>query len=256
MGRGKGEYLGYRGGSDGAAMFFEQSGYDICCEWGEQGVAVLAPISDVVIVVDVMSFSTCVDIAVSRGAIVYPYRWKDMSSLEFAKPIDAEVAGSRGKARYSLSPASLVDIPEGTRLVLPSPNGSTLTLATGSTPTLTGCLRNCRAVAEAAMGYGPRIAVIPAGERWPDGTLRPAFEDWVGAGAIIGRLEGSRSPEAQAAVASCHTADDLARILRDCSSGKELIAMGFGSDIDLISQVDVSAIVPVFRDDAYTILRE
>ena len=69
--------------------------------------------------------------------------------------------------------------------MLPSPNGSTLSLATAETPTLAGCLKNCRTVALAAVTYGNRIAVIPAGEKWPDGSLRPSFEDFIGAGAVI-----------------------------------------------------------------------
>jgi len=45
-----------------------QTEYELRCEWGWHGVAQLAPASDVVIVVDVLSFSTAVDIAVSNGA--------------------------------------------------------------------------------------------------------------------------------------------------------------------------------------------
>jgi 2-phosphosulfolactate phosphatase len=238
-------------------MTFTQSGFDIRCEWGEQGVAQLAPTSDVVIIVDVMSFSTCVEIAVGRGAIVYPYRWKDMSSREFADSIGAELAGARGKSRYSLSPASLLGIPEGTRLVLPSPNGAELTLAAGSAVTFAGCLRNCRAVAEAAMRQGRQIAIIPAGERWKDDeTLRPAFEDWVGAGAIIHHLDGSLSPESRAALAAYRDAlPDLPGLLRQSCSGKELIDRGFAGDLGLIAETDVSGTVPIFRDRAYGIVQ-
>ena len=48
-------------------MDFSQQGYDIRFEWGLAGVKALAPLSDVVIIVDVLSFSTCVDVVVNRG---------------------------------------------------------------------------------------------------------------------------------------------------------------------------------------------
>src|SRR2546428_2235413 len=157
-------------------MTVDRSGLDVRCEWGENGIRHLAPGADVVVIVDVLSFSTCVEIANSRGAVVFPYRWKDESAAAFATSVNAELAGiQREDGAYSLSPASLINISAETRLALPSPNGSALSLATGTTPTLTACLRNCRAVATAAANYGPRVAVIPAGERWNDGSLRPAF---------------------------------------------------------------------------------
>ena len=55
-------------------MYYDQSEFDIRCEWGEKGVAALAPISDAIIIVDVMSFSTAVTIATNRGAVVYPFK--------------------------------------------------------------------------------------------------------------------------------------------------------------------------------------
>ena len=156
-------------------MYFDQANFDLRCEWGQQGIKHLATTSDVVIIVDVLSFSTCVEIATSRGATVFPYRWRDHTAREFAQTIDAELAEKRGTSRYSLSPESLLQINNGTRLVLPSPNGATLSLATGTTLTLAGCLRNCRAVALAAQHYGRSITIVPAGERWPDGSLRCLF---------------------------------------------------------------------------------
>jgi 2-phosphosulfolactate phosphatase len=234
-------------------MRFTQAAFDIRCEWGENGVARLAPVSDVVIIVDVLSFSTCVEIATARGALVFPYRWRDASAVEFAKSIGAELAGiQRGGGRYSLSPTSLVSVAQNTRLVLPSPNGSTLTLKTGATPTLAGCLRNCRAVAQGAMQYGRRVAVIAAGERWPDGSLRPAVEDLVGAGAVISHLHGSHSPEAHAALASYQSACRvLGGILKHCGSGQELMARGFEDDVRLAAELDVSECVPVCVQGAY-----
>jgi 2-phosphosulfolactate phosphatase len=233
-------------------MTFTQAEFDIRLEWGEQGVNLLAPISDVVIIVDVLSFSTSVEIVTSRKAIVYPYRWRDESAAEFARSIGAELAQKRRDVGLSLSPQSLLNIPAGTKLVLPSPNGATLTLATGSIPTLAGCLRNARAVAEAAKKFGSRIAIIPAGERWPDGSLRPSYEDLIGAGAIANYLLGNLSPEAYAAKSAfLATENILAELLQHCGSGKELVERGYKEDVSLAARLNVSACVPTLQEGAY-----
>jgi 2-phosphosulfolactate phosphatase len=192
-------------------------------------------------------------VAVSRGAIVYPYRWRDWSSAAFAESVGAELAGSRREEGYSLSPASLMSIPAGTGVVLPSPNGSTLSMATGGTPTLAGCLRNARAVAHAALGFGPRVAVIPCGERWKEeDSLRPAFEDLIGAGAIIAHLEGRPSPEARAALAAFRDVESrLPEVLAQCASGRELCALGYEHDIEAITELNVDGCAPLLVDGAY-----
>jgi 2-phosphosulfolactate phosphatase len=155
-----------------------------------------------VIIVDVLSFSTCIDIATSNNAKIYPFRWKDQTAIEYAKSLNAEISdfNRKDKNGYSLSPTSLINIPQGTKLVLPSPNGSTLSLSTGLTTTICGCLRNAEAVAQYAMRIGKPISIIPAGEKWEDNTLRPAFEDLLGAGAIISFLDGELSPESKTAL--------------------------------------------------------
>ena len=169
----------------------------------------------------------------------------------------------RSLATISLSPTSLMQLAPGAAIVLPSPNGSSLTTAAAASQgsganaaprsVLTGCLRNARAVAHAALQNGGKITVIPAGERWrQDFSLRPAFEDLVGAGAIIRHLPGTRSPEAQAAVAAFDAATpDLAALLHRCSSGKELVELGFAPDVELAVQLDVSDCAPILREGAY-----
>ena len=230
-----------------------QSEFDVRCEWGLHGVELLAPVSDVVVIVDVLSFSTCVDIATANGVGVFPYRFDDESARDFARARGALLAGRRGSAsRYSLSPAGLLGIPPGTRLVLPSPNGSTLSLATGATPTLAGCLRNSRSVAAYAGRIGRTVAVIPCGERWEDGSLRPAVEDLIGAGAVIRHLQGSKSPEAKAAQAAFEAgSSDLLGAVLASVSGQQLAGAGFRRDVEHSARLDCSESVPLLRSGAY-----
>src|SRR6476659_1044047 len=152
---------------------FSQKPWTCRCEWGPAAAAALAP-ADVTIVVDVFSFTTCVDVAVSRGVTILPFPWNDATAAEFAREKEAELAGRRRQARYSLAPDSYLDAPSGLRCVLPSPNGAVVTLAAAATAPiiLAGCLRNARAVADAARRLGTSFNVIPAGERWRDGSLR------------------------------------------------------------------------------------
>lgn len=236
-------------------MTFDQTEYDIRLEWGYKGVKLLAPVSDVIIIVDVLSFSTCVDIATSNGAIIFPYGWKDETANHYAETLDAKLADYQTRkltGGYSLSPCSLQDIPKDTRLVLPSPNGSTLSLSTGKTLTICGCLRNAQAVARYAQAHGKTIAIIPAGERWDDKSLRPAFEDLIGAGAILSYLYGNLSPESKAAVATFEGLfKDLENEIMQCSSGKELIERGFKEDVLLASMFNVSDTVPILIDQGY-----
>jgi 2-phosphosulfolactate phosphatase len=235
-------------------MYFDQQEYDVRFEWGLAGVQALAPACEVIIIVDVLSFSTCVDIAVGRGAIVFPYTGAAEELADYAVNRGALYArpGRQHEAGYSLAPSSLVTIPPDTRLVLPSPNGSTLSLATGNVPTLAGSLRNAQAIARRASHIGRHIGVIAAGERWPGGPLRPALEDLLGAGAIIAHLPGSLSPEAALALAGFrHMEANVMDVLRRCGSGKELLGRGFAEDVRLAAQLNLSDAVPQLLDEAY-----
>lgn len=227
-------------------MCFGQSEYDLRCEWGLEGLLALQEFADALVIVDVLSFSTAVDIALSRGASVLPYRWRDDSAGRFALENGALLAESRtAGSQYTLSPASLRSISAGTRLVLPSPNGSTLALGAGAVPVYTASLRNAPAVARRAAAHGPRVAVIPAGEQWRQSALRPCLEDLIGAGAVLAELVGTCSPEAQMAIATfAHFRRDLVGALFRCGSGKELVQRGFATDVDLAAEYAVSLVAP------------
>jgi 2-phosphosulfolactate phosphatase len=239
---------------------FAQDGFTARFEWGPAGAQALAAGGvDVLVIVDVLSFTTAVEVAVARGAHVYPYRYRDNSAATFAQSIGATLAVDRRRgsieAPFSLSPSSLANIPAETNLVLPSPNGSTISVLAAELgrPILAGCLRNAAAVAAAACARGDVIGIIAAGEQWGDGGLRPAYEDLVGAGAIIDGLpRDRRSPEAQAAVSAFRAARDcLQDCLMQCASGRELVALGYARDVQIASELNVSATVPVFRSGMY-----
>jgi 2-phosphosulfolactate phosphatase len=89
----------------------------------------LASSSETIVIVDVLSFTTSVEIATDRGAIVFPYPFNDRSAAGYARTVNAELASSDRTAGFSLSPTSLQRLPSGDRLVLPSPNGAALCFA-------------------------------------------------------------------------------------------------------------------------------
>ena len=95
--------------------------------------------------------------------------------------------------------------------------------------------------------------MIAAGEQWPDGGLRPSVEDLIGAGAILTASDpATLSPEARAAVAAFRTVRArLDAALGESASGRELVAAGFGVDVQLAAELDATDIVPVLVDGAF-----
>ncbi|MBV9895109.1 MAG: 2-phosphosulfolactate phosphatase [Chloroflexi bacterium] len=236
---------------------FDQDGFAARFEWGQPGLRTLLPHVDLTVIVDVLSFSTAVDVATARGACVLPYAWRDESAAAFATKHAAVLAVNRyhvsAEQPYSLSPSTLAQIPPQTRVVLPSPNGSTLTtLAAEAHRVASGCLRNARAVGTWACTR-TTVAVIAAGELRRDGTLRFAIEDLLGAGAILSHWpKTSRSPEAEVAVATFqHVEHELPNVLAQCASGREITAAGFPEDVAMAAELDVSDAIPVFVDPGW-----
>lgn len=224
-------------------------------EWGPTGAAAVA--APVTVVVDVLSFTTTLSVAVERGMTVYPFRWKDERATAYAEERDAVLARGRSeRTGVSLSPASVRAAEGVERLVLPSPNGSAISFGLAATGvTVVGAaLRNATAVARWAHARGEDVAVVAAGERWPDGSLRPAVEDLWGAGAVVAGLVDlgatDLSPEARVAERAFRAArfpDDLVA----CTSGQELVGMGFPQDVAIAAEVDTSTVVPVLGGEAY-----
>jgi 2-phosphosulfolactate phosphatase len=234
--------------------------------WGPDGLAAMAPRCDVVVIVDVLRFTTAVCAGVEAGAEIVPFRWGDPRAAEQAERVGAALAGRRAPGRPSLSPTDLLGSERGARIVLPSPNGSVLAVDAGerSVPfVLAGCFRNAAATARRAamLAHGSPIGVVAAGERWhaADGPLRPCVEDLLGAGAILHALDPSGSvvapccdPEARAARAAFLDARPLlGDVLAASDSGRELVAGGDGDDVATAAEIDVTTLAAQLIDGRF-----
>jgi 2-phosphosulfolactate phosphatase len=212
---------------------FDQSFYQIRCEWGADGLARLAGAApDIVVVVDVLRFSTTVTDAVGRGESV------TLDEAAHAVSINGAAVAA---AASDLRPAPLV---------------------------LLGCLRNASAVARAVLAEQERrgartsVAVIAAGELPSTGSgsrdssarggPRFAVEDLLGAGAIIDALAelglDHSSPEAATA---CEAFRGLRRatrhLLAASGSGRELLDRNARAEVLNAAEVDASDAVPILR---------
>ncbi|MFD7156357.1 2-phosphosulfolactate phosphatase [Kribbella sp. NPDC059898] len=233
---------------------YAQDGFAAGFDWGPVGAEVVA--GDIVAVVDVLSFTTAVTVAVERGIDVYPYQWRDDTAVAYAEQYGATLAVGRsaaGPGEVSLSPASIRRVTGITKLVLPSPNGSTIAkqLSESGATVIAVSLRNGMAAAQWARQQPKgKVVAIAAGERWRDGSLRPAVEDLWGAGGFLSALgSDDLSPEARAAVAAYEaTKDELPKSLHECAGGRELMQYGFAADVAVAAEVDTSDVVPVLVD--------
>lgn len=263
------------------SAWHSQDNHLVRLEWGLEGAGFLVRYAAergsavIAVVVDVLSFTTCVSVAADTGMKVLPYRWRDESAVSYATTHGAALGVGRSVAErqggISLSPKSIREAVGVGSLVLPSPNGSTITtvLATAGATVVAASLRNGTAVGHwvaeqfrSSTGAPPVVVLVPSGERWPDDTLRPAVEDLWGAGAVAAAVVGSLehqagplllSPEAEAAlVAFTAVRGRVGEALAMCSSGRELVEQGYADDVAIAAELDTSSAVPVLVDGAFT----
>jgi 2-phosphosulfolactate phosphatase len=218
-----------------------QEGFAYQFDWGVDGLMALAPAAAVVVLVDVLRFTTAVSVAVERGVNVMPAPWE-------------------GSVRpWTLSPRWIREHPSGSSLELTSANGAVLTAAAvhaGAPVVLAACCRNASAVGRAAaqLAAGAPIAVIAAGENG-----RPAVEDLLGAGGVLAALDPAGaisapccSPDAAAALAAFVAARPrLGEVMAACDSARELVGRGLGEDVADAAALDVGTAVPLFHDGAF-----
>jgi 2-phosphosulfolactate phosphatase len=251
---------------------YSQDGYGVRLEWGPDGVRELAPHCAVLIIIDVLVFTTSVDVALGRGGRVLPLPWRDERADEAARAAGAVLTRSGlsrttegfvtsdGTGAWSLRPSSLVNLPPGTLLGMASVNGGTICAAAAASGTtvLAGCLRNASAVGAAArkLAGDEAIGLVPCGERWhhtEDRGLRPSIEELLGAGAIVAAMgPANRSPEAELAALAYQAAGDrVSELLAGSVSGRELAHAGVPVDVELAADVDASGLVPILLDGIF-----
>lgn len=245
---------------------YSQDGYRLRFAWGLDGAQEVVAGAALVAVVDVLSFTTTLTVATDRGVEVMPYRWRDSSARVFARERGAVLAVARSEAgpgEVSLSPGTVRAAPALRRVVLPSPNGSTIahTAGTEARAVIGVSLRNTTAASTWALRRIRRdpaawVAVVAAGELRTDGTPRPAAEDLWGAGGFLAALTeggtGPASPEASSAIGAYRAVRNrLPELLRDCASGRELADAGYGEDVDVAAELDASESVPELRGNSF-----
>ncbi|MBI3236129.1 MAG: 2-phosphosulfolactate phosphatase [Chlamydiales bacterium] len=228
-----------------------QNKHHLC--WGADGLYYYAAHYSAIVVVDILSFCTTVDIAISRGGSIIPTSLNDEVLLQsFADQHNAILARKRNEPGITLSPASIQSLQPGQTVLLPSLNGSTLMALASklAKPVFAGCFRNSQYLAELLEQekYFP-VLFVAAGERFPNNTLRPSIEDYWGVGSILSSLNGQKTIEAECAVTAFKaSADDLTKNLIICESGQELIAGGYAQDVALAAEYNSSNQLPTLTN--------
>lgn len=200
---------------------FDQSFSQVRLDWGVAGLHRLAP-SDVVVVVDVLLFSTAAVDAVAAGHTSSLTRSASVNGA----PVAAAAAG-----------------PDALVLAGCLRNASAVARAI--------------AAEQDARHRRLSVAVVPAGERMRDaGGVRFAIEDELGAGAIVAALgdlgTDHTSPEAAvAAEAFRGLRRGVQHLVTASGSGQELIALGRHDRVAYAATVDAADVVPVLRDGAF-----
>lgn len=217
--------------------------HHIC--WGEDGLSYYGAFFKAIVIVDVLSFGTTVDIALSKGSSIIPTKIENEDQLiSISKQQKAIFAKKRNESGITLSPSSMQSLDARQTILLPSPNGSTLVdIATRfEKPVFTGCFRNSKVLAD-ALNFEKFFPVlfVAAGERYPNKKLRPSIEDYWGVGSILANLNYEKSIEAEFAIQSFIAASrDLKNNLISCESGQELLLQGFKQDVELAAELNVS----------------
>ncbi len=243
--------------------WFGQQPWRCRLEWGHRGAAAATARSDVLVVVDTLSFSTAVATALHCGVTIYPCLPKEKERL--AKEVGAETAVRRqdvpDKGRFSLSPATFLSSEPGAKVVLDSPNGAACCVVAQAAPcVVVGSFVNAQSVAGFASSrlraVDQAVTVLACCERWntpvEGEVIRFAVEDWLGAGAILSHLSFDKSPEAQVCEAAFRgVRDRLEEVLLNCGSGVELREKGYAADVQHAARINRYGVVPLLVEGRF-----
>lgn len=250
---------------EAGGFIFNQSPYVCRVEWGKRGAREAAEREDIVILVDVLSFSSTVISALRYGAIIYPYP-PHLDGKNYAETIGAEYILGRSEAakmgKPTLSPVSFNQAHSNKKYVLSSLNGAFCTWIASKVPALLiGSLLNALSVATVAnrlrLQTEANITVVPCGEQWNnvrefEDPLRPSIEDYLGAGAILSCLDGEKSPEAEVCIGAFQSVrDKVKELIWECGSGRELREKGFKEDVVHCSRLNIYQTVPILNKDHF-----
>lgn len=242
-----------------------QSKYEVRFDWGREGLASVAQGAGVIVVIDSISFTTTVGLAVEHGLEVVPFDGSG-EPADAAARLDAVLAGPRGASGITLSPSSITPenvaaIAPQSRVLVESLNGSRLSAAAAvfGVPVVAASLRNRTAVAQWILqhqvdtGNRLRVAVVAAGEARADGSTRFAVEDLLVAGAVIDALASVgidyAAPEAAAACAAyLGLKRATGHLLTASVTGQQLIEADARIDVELAGKLDSSTVVPVLGE--------
>jgi len=235
-------------------------------DWMADGLRFALRAGRIVVVADILRFSSAVTTAVANGFTVYPVAdQKKVTPL--ARRIRGLAAGRSGDARFSLSPFGYLDAGDirNKKVVLWSPNGAACaSLVKKGHRAYIGCLLNARALGRhltlIAKKTGCAVTLVAAGEQqaFANGerilydlkSARRVFavEDYLGCGAILSYVRLPKSPEA----AVCERAFRASRrrlrqLMLDSFSGRFLQDRKLTRDVVWAAQLNKYDVVPVIR---------
>ena len=235
-------------------------------DWGVDGMRYALGNNDIVVVVDTLRFSTAVVTAVANGFTIYPVADRKTGE-DLALATGAHVAGKPGRAKYTISPHSYLNVSddENMGVVLFSPNGAACSALVGSDHVaFVGCLLNARSVGEYITKVARReqvdVTIVAAGEQRAidDGERivyekKPAYpvfavEDYLASGAIIGYSDLERSSEAKVCEISFEgSKDKMEVLLTESFSGRYLVQNGLLDDVTHAIQLNLYDTIPVIK---------